>query len=734
MKELAAALSAFSGIACLCIGLYVFLEGSYRLVKGLFLLITLFLFLWGFGDAMVATTSTVSAKVFWTKFQGWGELLLVPTYFLLSLYFPYPHPKLPEGRRRRLVVFLLCYAPFLLGLHQLYLGGLVYSGYFPAENTYGVDVQRTPYFWFLTALAFMMIVAASLRYGAEWRRSPSRHTRGGLLLLGLAPFPMLVANLLQVLKVNRFISTPQLGFLFAATIGYGIMRYGLFVDVRHVARRIALSTVALAVNLLAYVGLSGIYYHVLRIRNPVVLYPLIFLSSIPFMILYGMETAWIRRAYARLSGRRTEREGYLLAQLADSIRRLRGLEELAEEVTRTTRETMELSFCAVFAKREGSFLLLNHSAHPAHVTRPLEGMKGVLRLWRVPGGYAFSDGRGGVDGMVQVESSIFGGGVRLQFLGGGILRLYEGGGRTLENRWDSDDYGMAFILPLVAAGEEVGLLAVGNHVDGEKLAVEELNFLVSLSSQLAVSLSNSLHLQEVLEYGRRLRELVLGIGSAQERERARISRELHDGLVPQFLEIIFRVESMQGELEGPWQEELRGIAEQARNAVGELRAMISDLRPVPLEVLGLRRSLANYLERFGLESGMRTSFIWRDVPEGLDPLLETNIYRMVQEALANVARHSGADAVEISVVGGKGSITVSIHDNGRGMNPIPSTGGEEGHMGLSNIRERAELLGGSVRLSSRPGAGTRLVVELPVIPDAGGFLEGERSHSISGGG
>lgn len=720
MKELAAALSAFSGIICLCIGIYVFLEGSYRLVKALFLLITLFLFLWGLGDAMVATSSSLASKIFWTKFQGLGELPLVPTYFLLSLYFPLQHRLLPSTRRGRQTLFIICFAPFVIAVQQLYFGRLVYSGYSTAGNTYGMEVQRTPFFWILTALSFSMILGASFRYLAEWRRSRSRHTRGGLLLLGLAPLPMLLANILQVLNINRFISTPQCGFLFAATIGYGIMRYGLFVDVRYVARRIVLSAVALLTNLVIYVGLCGFYYHVLNIRNPVVLFPLIFFSSAPFMVLYGMEMAWIRRAYARLSGRRIEREGLLLAQLADSIRRLRNLEELSEEVSRTTRETMELSFCAVFAKKEDELVLLNLSANDDHITNMLEMKEGSLKLWRIPGGYAFSDG-GGVDGMVTVESSIYSGVARVQILGGGLIRHYRGGGRTWENRWSTDDYGKAYAMPLVAAGDEVGLLVVGNHVDGEKLSAEELNFLTSLSSQLAVSLSNSLLLQEVLEYSRRLRELVRNVSTAQEQERSRISRELHDGLVPQFLDIIFRVESMEGELEGPLREELSSIADEAREAIRNLRSMISDLRPVPLEVLGLRRSLSNYLERFSLESGIRTSFIWKDVPEELDPLLEVNIYRIAQEALANVAHHSGADAVEVSLVGENDRLTLSVSDNGRGITGTTSrVGPGEGHLGLRNIRERAELLGGKVKLRSRPGAGTRLIVELPVL-----LFEGE---------
>ncbi|MEJ5185839.1 MAG: GAF domain-containing sensor histidine kinase [Candidatus Geothermincolales bacterium] len=365
-------------------------------------------------------------------------------------------------------------------------------------------------------------------------------------------------------------------------------------------------------------------------------------------------------------------------------------------------------------------MLLNLSANDDHITNMLEMKEGSLKLWRIPGGYAFSDG-GGVDGMVTVESSIYSGVARMQILGGGLIRFYRGGGKTWENRWSSDDYGRAYAMPLVAAGEEVGLLVVGNHVDGEKLSAEELNFLTSLSSQLAVSLSNSLLLQEVLEYGRRLRELVRNVSTAQEQERSRISRELHDGLVPQFLDIIFRVESMEGELEGPLKEELGSIAEEAREAIRNLRAMISDLRPVPLEVLGLRRSLSNYLERFSLESGIRTSFIWKDVPEELDPLLEVNIYRIAQEALANVAHHSGADSVEVSLVGESDKLTLSVSDNGRGIaRTTARVGPGESHLGLRNIRERAELLGGKVKLRSRPGAGTRLMVELPVL-----LFEGE---------
>jgi signal transduction histidine kinase len=191
----------------------------------------------------------------------------------------------------------------------------------------------------------------------------------------------------------------------------------------------------------------------------------------------------------------------------------------------------------------------------------------------------------------------------------------------------------------------------------------------------------------------------------EESERRHLARELHDEIGQSLTALKLRLEMMQ-----PESKEALALAEELMARVSSLSL---DLRPAMLDDLGLLPALLWLLDRFRAQTGIAVEF----AHEGLDgPRLpqerETAAYRIVQEALSNAARHSGADRVMIRVYHRSGRLSVQVEDGGKGFNPDavladPQTGG------LIGMRERATALGGRLTIEAAAGKGTRLYAELP---------------------
>ena len=198
--------------------------------------------------------------------------------------------------------------------------------------------------------------------------------------------------------------------------------------------------------------------------------------------------------------------------------------------------------------------------------------------------------------------------------------------------------------------------------------------------------------------------------TSQEEERRRLSRELHDGVGQSITAVADYLQSLEQQIP-PTLPELRFRATDARRlasrTLAEIRELSQLLRPSTLDDFGLVPSLTTYLREFQDRHGIAAHLLLDDLPERLPPDMETAVYRVVQEALTNVARHAHATRVRVSCRATDGQLTVEVHDDGVGL-----TGRNGGGVGLIGIRERVLALGGRVTLSSR--GGVRLTVRLPL--------------------
>jgi two-component system, NarL family, sensor histidine kinase UhpB len=198
--------------------------------------------------------------------------------------------------------------------------------------------------------------------------------------------------------------------------------------------------------------------------------------------------------------------------------------------------------------------------------------------------------------------------------------------------------------------------------------------------------------------------------AAQEGERARVARELHDEVGQALTAVALRAERAVDE---PWlhREALKEIAETVLGSLEDVHRIGRELRPEALDDLGLVNALIALCSRVRRQGSLRVS---RDLDGHLPPLspeVELVIYRVAQEALTNALRHAHGTEVSVSLKRTDSSVVLLVSDDGRGL-PDP-TGGS----GLSGMRERAMLIGAELELSSSPGRGTEIVLRVPVAPE-----------------
>ncbi len=207
----------------------------------------------------------------------------------------------------------------------------------------------------------------------------------------------------------------------------------------------------------------------------------------------------------------------------------------------------------------------------------------------------------------------------------------------------------------------------------------------------------------------RLQKLSRRLLAVQEQERRRLARELHDEIGQLLTGLSFRLDAAAKATPAEIPERLAETRTLVRELTAQVRELSQGLRPSLLDDLGLRPALDWLVSRFSAQTGLAVELNAGRI-DRYPPEVETAAYRIVQEALTNAARHASADTVCVRLSGDAAGLAVEIDDNGCGFDPTQSPPGTGG---LSGMRERAELLGGTLTLESAPSAGTRVTARLP---------------------
>jgi two-component system, NarL family, sensor histidine kinase UhpB len=191
---------------------------------------------------------------------------------------------------------------------------------------------------------------------------------------------------------------------------------------------------------------------------------------------------------------------------------------------------------------------------------------------------------------------------------------------------------------------------------------------------------------------------------AQEEERARVARDLHDEVNQALTGVLLRLEAARENAPPELDGELAQTRTLANQAMVELLSLARQLRPTALDDLGLKAAIGGQLAELARHGEAKTSFEAEGDFSSLDPDVQLVVYRVAQEALSNAARHSGASAVRVVLRRLNGGVELLVADDGRGFAFAEAEGG----LGIAGMRERALLVGGDLQIESRPGEGTTI--------------------------
>lgn len=245
----------------------------------------------------------------------------------------------------------------------------------------------------------------------------------------------------------------------------------------------------------------------------------------------------------------------------------------------------------------------------------------------------------------------------------------------------------------------------------------DLRLLTSLAGKSAIAIANAELYEDLREREQQLEKLTSARVASQEEERRRIAREIHDGLGQMLTAIKFNIEVL---------EDTIGAAEEEKKKLGEIKTLLDsvmseareisyNLMPSVLEDFGLIPALQLLCENVSRRLNLSVSFQAHGVPHRFDRAWEVNLYRIVQEALTNVAKHARATSADVQLLGMERGARLIIEDNGAGFQTGGAVRGasREGGIGIVSMRERAVSFGGTLTIESAPGKGTTVIVDIP---------------------
>ena len=262
----------------------------------------------------------------------------------------------------------------------------------------------------------------------------------------------------------------------------------------------------------------------------------------------------------------------------------------------------------------------------------------------------------------------------------------------------------ALYVPLIVHGRAIGVIAAHDKRGADpKFGDEDVRLGESLAelAALAVDLSE-----------RMTRDAMRRVVHAQELERARLARELHDETGQALTSILLGLKELEQAVESEeGRERVASLRDLVVSTLQDVRRLALELRPAALDDYGLEPALRRLIETHRRDGEVKVDLEIRLGEARLPTDVETTMYRIVQEALTNIVRHAGASRVSVLLTRKEHAVVVVVEDDGSGFDIGETTAG----LGLIGMRERVTLLGGRLRVEAKPGSGTTLAAEVPLL-------------------
>jgi signal transduction histidine kinase len=251
---------------------------------------------------------------------------------------------------------------------------------------------------------------------------------------------------------------------------------------------------------------------------------------------------------------------------------------------------------------------------------------------------------------------------------------------------------------------------------GQPISTDDRELLRAIGAQISEIVANA-WLRIKLDEKELARQLLLEyLVKAQEEERSRLARELHDGAGQMLTSLLVRIKTLEKKAEAPdMRSGLTSVLDVAAETLEQVRELSYRLRPATLEEFGLPVALETLVHDMSNEAGLSVDYHMDFDGVTLTPEAEVTLYRIAQEAITNVIRHARAELLIIELVHSPTGVQLRIEDDGCGFSPYqaPAQPGQH-HMGLISMQERAEIIGGSFELMSAPMRGTSILVRIPL--------------------
>ena len=308
-------------------------------------------------------------------------------------------------------------------------------------------------------------------------------------------------------------------------------------------------------------------------------------------------------------------------------------------------------------------------------------------------------------------------------------------------------------VPLRSQGTPMGMIGVANRPDAYTDEHEQL--LMTYAVQVAIAIRNAQLYEELraakadlerkvaqrteelgqakealAQRAEELRLLLAQTVTIQERERARLAHNMHDGVNQLIIGAMLEVKAARERLASGNTAHVEMALQRVRAVLGqvdsEIKRLIHDLRPPSLDALGLPPAIARYVERYQVFAGLPCQVQISGQPRRLGSEVEIGVYRVMQEALQNAAAHAHASATWVHLEFLPRAVRLEVGDNGRGFDLLDVLGQHDGHLGIVGMNERAQNLGGSLTIATRPEMGTRVVLDVPLA--AISIVDEEQQH------